>query len=89
MLFRYTSLEDTFYEKMMPQTSLVLAQPIAQLQLAVTHSSPALQGSWHRLTVNLTNPEAGTITKASLHVAVKPTPEDPTIEQKSNSVNLV
>lgn len=49
----------------------------------VTHDAPALQGSWHRLSVCMTNPEEGSFTKATLHVAIKPTVEDPSIEQKS------
>lgn len=82
------SSPDAQFERKVPRTSLVLAQPVARLLLQVTHPAPALQGSWHRFTVTLTNPENGLMTQASLHVAVKPVLEDPTVEQKSTITTI-
>ncbi|XP_054273779.1 trafficking protein particle complex subunit 11 [Macrosteles quadrilineatus] len=87
--FRYSSREDAQFDQFLPAVSLTLIQPEAKLSLTVTHDAPALLGSWHPLVVRLNNQESGAVTGATLHVAIKSTPEDPTIEQKTDMCETV
>ncbi|XP_046680192.1 trafficking protein particle complex subunit 11-like [Homalodisca vitripennis] len=80
---------DVQFEKFSPAVVLALAHPVAEMDIKVRHEGPALQGSWHRLSACLTNPEPGRISQILLHVTIRSSLEDPSVEQKTDMCETV
>lgn len=81
--FRFSPVEFVDFVRFTPKVSITLSYPFPRLTVNLTHSAPALQGAWHCITAELANPDPGPVTQVVLHVAVKPTPEEPMVEQSS------
>ncbi|XP_075220488.1 trafficking protein particle complex subunit 11 gry isoform X2 [Lycorma delicatula] len=81
--FRYSPADSANFDTFRPVVSTVIAARIPLIQLNVDQQLPSLQGSWHQITVVVNNTETITINQAVLHVSIRPSSEDATIEQST------
>lgn len=63
--------------------SAVITARLPLIQLNVDQQLPSLQGGWHQVTIVVNNTETIEINQAVLSVSIRPSSEDPTIEQSS------
>uniref|UniRef100_A0A1B6BYJ1 Trafficking protein particle complex subunit 11 n=1 Tax=Clastoptera arizonana TaxID=38151 RepID=A0A1B6BYJ1_9HEMI len=87
--FRFYPPELLDFMNFTPKVNITLAFPHPLLEINLTHSAPALQGAWQCIMAELTNPDSGPMTQVTLHVAVKPTSEEPTVEQSTEMCEVV
>ncbi|RZF39728.1 hypothetical protein LSTR_LSTR011137 [Laodelphax striatellus] len=89
LYFRRGNADTLHFDTFVPITSTIITARVPQIKLNVEQETPALQGAWHSISVLIENAESIPIDQAILNVSVRPSLEDPSIEQNTEMCETI